>query len=185
MTIRLEPDYNFSTTQVESNVTHSGDDISRVLKSTFGFTSFLPNQEQIIRAVLAGRDVFAALPTGGGKSLCYQLPALLMPGTAVVISPLIALMKDQVDAARELGIEAEFLNSSLTLEEFREVNEKIDSGQVKLLYVSPERLALEEAPIVPVLFITSQVVFQKGIKEINLPALGTPYMSLRTISLSE
>ena len=115
--------------------------IMGVLKSTFGFSTFRPNQEQIIGAVLAGRDVFAALPTGGGKSLCYQLPALLVPGLAVVISPLIALMKDQVDAARELGVEAEYLNSSLTRDEYREVLAKLDRGQVRLLYISPERFA--------------------------------------------
>ncbi len=114
-----------------------------ILKSTFGFSTFMPNQEQIIGAVLAGRDVFAALPTGGGKSLCYQLPALLIPGLAVVISPLIALMKDQVDAARELGVEAEYLNSSLTRDEYREVLIKLKRGQVRLLYISPERFALD------------------------------------------
>ena len=114
-----------------------------VLKSTFGFSGFLPNQERIIRAVLAGRDVFAALPTGGGKSLCYQLPALLMPGLAVVISPLIALMKDQVDAARESGIRAEYLNSSLSREEFLEVIAALERGKVNLLYISPERFALD------------------------------------------
>ncbi|GAH02818.1 unnamed protein product [marine sediment metagenome] len=104
---------------------------------------FKPSQEQITRAVLSDRDVFAAMPTGGGKSLCYQLPALLIPGMAVVISPLIALMKDQVDAARVLGIMAEYLNSSLSRDEFMRVSAKLEEGQVKLLYISPERFTLE------------------------------------------
>ena len=85
-----------------------------VLEKTFGFPSFRPNQEVIIQAILDGRDVFAAMPTGGGKSLCYQLPAMMLSGLTVVISPLVALMKDQVDAAVETGIPAAFLNSSQT-----------------------------------------------------------------------
>jgi ATP-dependent DNA helicase RecQ len=82
-----------------------------ILKSVFGFDEFRPHQEPIIKEALSSRDVFAALPTGGGKSLCYQLPALLRPGLTVVVSPLIALMKDQVDAAKAAGIEAGCLNS--------------------------------------------------------------------------
>src|SRR6266704_3171721 len=84
-----------------------------LLKQHFGFTSFRPLQEEIIRDALAGRDVFALLPTGGGKSLCFQLPALAQPGLTVVVSPLIALMKDQVDALQASGVAATFLNSSL------------------------------------------------------------------------
>src|SRR5512138_3645918 len=87
------------------------------LKRYFGFDSFRPLQEQIIRDSLSGRDTFALLPTGGGKSLCFQLPALLRSGLTVVVSPLIALMKDQVDAAQENGIAAAFLNSTLSAEE--------------------------------------------------------------------
>src|ERR1700722_10216479 len=90
------------------------------LKQYFGFTSFRPLQEEIIRDSLAGRDVFALLPTGGGKSLCFQLAALAKPGLTVVISPLIALMKDQVDAMRAAGVAATFLNSSLAPGESRE-----------------------------------------------------------------
>ena len=111
------------------------------LKKQFGFSSFRPHQEEIVSAILAGRDVFAALPTGGGKSLCYQLPALLTEGLTVVVSPLISLMKDQVDAARENGIPAAFLNSSLGAEAFRETWRNLTTGEIRLLYVSPERLA--------------------------------------------
>src|SRR5271156_3023476 len=89
------------------------------LKQFFGFTSFRPLQEEIIRDTLAGRDVFALLPTGGGKSLCFQLPALVGDGLTVVVSPLIALMKDQVDALTASGIAATYLNSTLTPEESR------------------------------------------------------------------
>lgn len=87
------------------------------LKEVFGFEKFRPNQEAIVTRILEKRDVFAVMPTGGGKSLCYQLPATMLPGTTVVISPLISLMKDQVDGARENGISAAFLNSSLTPDE--------------------------------------------------------------------
>src|SRR6187402_2646777 len=90
-----------------------------LLKQYFGFTSFRPLQEEIIRDSLAGKDVFALLPTGGGKSLCFQLPAIARPGLTVVISPLIALMKDQVDAMQASGVAATFLNSSLDADESR------------------------------------------------------------------
>jgi ATP-dependent DNA helicase RecQ len=118
--------------------------VLRTLRTVFGFESFRPNQEDIVRAILAKQDVFAVMPTGGGKSLCYQLPALLLPGTAVIISPLISLMKDQVDAARENGIAAEFLNSSLGPREMAEVLRKVSSQAVKLLYIAPERFALPQ-----------------------------------------
>jgi len=111
------------------------------LKHSFGFSGFKPNQQNIIDASLAGRDLFAALPTGGGKSLCYQLPALVRPGLTVVVSPLIALMKDQVDAARENGVAAAYLNSSQDAETARGVWRELSAGSVKLLYVSPERLS--------------------------------------------
>jgi len=115
--------------------------VKHQLKHSFGFAGFKPNQQEIIAASLAGRDLFAALPTGGGKSLCYQLPALVRPGLTVVVSPLIALMKDQVDAARENGLAAAYLNSSQDAETARGVWRELGSGTVKLLYVSPERLA--------------------------------------------
>ncbi len=117
------------------------------LKLYFGFDSFKGNQEAIIRNVLDGKDTFVLMPTGGGKSLCYQLPSLLMEGTAVIISPLIALMKNQVDAMRNFSEEdgvAHFINSSLTKMAIENVKSDILSGKTKLLYVAPESLTKEE-----------------------------------------
>jgi len=113
-----------------------------LLKQYFGFTSFRPLQEEIIRDSLAGKDVFALLPTGGGKSLCFQLPALARDGLTVVVSPLIALMKDQVDALQASGIAATFLNSSLNADESRKRLRGLHNGEFCLLYVAPERLML-------------------------------------------
>jgi ATP-dependent DNA helicase RecQ len=113
-----------------------------LLKQYFGFTSFRPLQEEIIRDSLAGKDVFALLPTGGGKSLCFQLPALARDGLTVVVSPLIALMKDQVDALQAAGVAATFLNSSLNADESRNRLRGLHNGEFKLLYVAPERLML-------------------------------------------
>lgn len=117
------------------------------LKVHFGFDKFKGDQEAIIRNLLAGNDTFVLMPTGGGKSLCYQLPALLMEGTAIVISPLIALMKNQVDAMRNMGEEegiAHFINSSLTKSAVDQVKDDVLSGKTKLLYVAPESLTKEE-----------------------------------------
>jgi len=111
-----------------------------LLKTHFGFTSFRPLQEEIIRDALAGKDVVALLPTGGGKSLCYQLPALARPGLTVVVSPLIALMKDQVDALQANGISATFLNSSLSTQESQSRLRGLFRGDYQLLYMAPERL---------------------------------------------
>jgi ATP-dependent DNA helicase RecQ len=113
-----------------------------LLKQYFGFTSFRPLQEEIIRDSLAGKDVFALLPTGGGKSLCFQLPAMAQPGLTVVVSPLIALMKDQVDAMQAGGIPATFLNSSLAQNESRARLRGLHNSEFRLLYVAPERLML-------------------------------------------
>ena len=113
-----------------------------LLKQYFGFTSFRPLQEEIIRDSLAGKDVFALLPTGGGKSLCFQLPALSRDGLTVVVSPLIALMKDQVDALQASGIPATFLNSSLAADESRKRLRGLHKGEYRLLYAAPERLML-------------------------------------------
>jgi ATP-dependent DNA helicase RecQ len=118
------------------------DQLLAPLKQYFGFATFRPLQEQIIDDSLAGRDVFAVLPTGGGKSLCFQLPALVRPGLTVVISPLIALMKDQVDALHAAGIPATFLNSSLAAGESRPRLRGLHQGEFRLLYVAPERLML-------------------------------------------
>ncbi len=112
----------------------------RNLKKYFGYDSFREGQEEIIKEILAGRDVLGVLPTGGGKSICYQLPALMMDGISLVISPLISLMKDQVDALRENGIPATLINSSLSLEDYKKSLSDIKSGAVKLVYISPERL---------------------------------------------
>src|SRR5580658_10133592 len=106
-----------------------------VLKRYFGFTSFRPLQEEIIRDALAGRDVFALLPTGGGKSLCFQLPALVRPGLTVVVSPLIALMKDQVDALQSGGVAATFLNSSLAAGDSRDRLRGLHNREYQILYL--------------------------------------------------
>ena len=121
--------------------------LEEVLKENFGFGTFKGDQEAVIKNLLAGNDAFVLMPTGGGKSLCYQLPSLVMEGTAIVISPLIALMKNQVDAIRNLNEEdgvAHFLNSSLTKQAIDTVKEDVLSGKTKLLYVAPESLTKEE-----------------------------------------
>lgn len=115
-----------------------------VLRRVFGYSEFRPPQDQIIEGVLAGRDTFVLMPTGGGKSLCYQVPALIRPGTAVIVSPLISLMKDQVDALRANGIAASFLNSSLGAAEIRDVMTDLRKGTLQLLYVAPERLMMPD-----------------------------------------
>lgn len=118
-------------------------DLLFTLKTTFGYSSFRPLQREIIEAALGGRDVFALLPTGGGKSLCFQVPALVQTGLTVVVSPLIALMKDQVDALQASGVAATYLNSSLGSEEARSRMAGLHRGQWRLLYVAPERLMLD------------------------------------------
>lgn len=110
------------------------------LKRVYGYDSFRKGQEDIISGILNGRDTLAILPTGGGKSICYQIPSMLLPGTSLVISPLISLMKDQVDALRRVGVSAAYLNSSLSAAEYREVMRNAMAGEYKLLYVAPERL---------------------------------------------
>ncbi len=122
-------------------------DLTKELKKYFGFDTFKGNQEAVIRNVIEGRDTFVLMPTGGGKSLCYQLPSLMMEGTAIVISPLIALMKNQVDAMRHFSEEdgvAHFLNSSLNRAAIEQVKTDILSGKTKLLYVAPESLTKQE-----------------------------------------
>jgi ATP-dependent DNA helicase RecQ len=119
------------------------DGLFQTLKETFGFHGFRPLQREIIESSMSGRDVFALLPTGGGKSLCYQLPALLRPDLTVVVSPLIALMKDQVDQLQATGVAATFLNSTLGARESRTRLAGLYNGEYRLLYVSPERLMLD------------------------------------------
>ena len=112
----------------------------KTLQETFGYEQFRNNQAEIIDSVLAGRDALVLMPTGGGKSLCYQIPALIRDGAGLVVSPLIALMQDQVLALKELGIEAAYLNSTLGWEEQQDVIRRLKSGHIQLLYVAPERL---------------------------------------------
>jgi len=125
------------------------DDISLndYLKKCFGFSKFKGNQEVVIRNVLAGNDTFVLMPTGGGKSLCYQLPSMIIPGTAIVISPLIALMKNQVDSMRSYSAEdgiAHFMNSSLTRMAIKQVKNDVLNKKTRLLYVAPESLTKQE-----------------------------------------
>ncbi|MDD5054855.1 MAG: DNA helicase RecQ [Candidatus Peribacteraceae bacterium] len=117
-------------------------DLPALLKSRFGYDRFRPHQAEIIDAVLRGKDCLVILPTGGGKSLCFQIPALRLPGITVVISPLISLMKDQVDALKANGVAAEFLNSSLSSGEQERIEAAARRGELKLLYLAPERLAV-------------------------------------------
>ena len=115
-----------------------------VLKQTFGFTEFLPVQGEVVTRVLQGRDALAVMPTGGGKSLCYQLPALLREGLTVIVSPLIALMQDQVSQLREVAVPAAFLNSTVLLRDYIATANRVRRGEVKLLYVAPETLVRPE-----------------------------------------
>jgi len=114
------------------------------LHRVFGYSSFRGAQQEIVEHVVAGGDAVVLMPTGGGKSLCYQLPALLRPGIGIVVSPLIALMKDQVDALRQAGVRAAALNSSLAYFEVQEIEEAARRGELDLLYVSPERLVMPQ-----------------------------------------
>ena len=140
-----------------------------VLKKYYGYDSFRPGQREIIDTILAGRDVLGIMPTGGGKSICYQVPALLLEGVTIVISPLISLMKDQVDTLKEYGIAAELINSTLSTSEFREIISRAREGAYKLLYVAPERLEtesfislIEEVPVSMVAVDEAHCVSQWG-----------------------
>ena len=126
----------------------------QVLETTFGYGSFRPPQEEIINTLVAGEDALVLMPTGGGKSLCYQIPALVRGGCGIVISPLIALMQDQVDALRQLGVKASYLNSTLSNEDAYNTEQALLAGEIDLLYIAPERLnqsrmldLLQRAPI--------------------------------------
>lgn len=115
----------------------------QILQEYFGYSEFRSGQEKIIDQILSGRDVVGIMPTGAGKSLCFQVPALVLEGTAIIISPLISLMKDQVDTLNEMGIKAAFINSSLNLQEYKDITAKAQKGEYKLLYIAPERLETE------------------------------------------
>jgi len=112
----------------------------QVLSHYYGYPSFRENQQEVIDTLLAGQDAFVLMPTGSGKSICYQIPSIMLNGVGLVVSPLIALMQDQVEALRQNGIRAAFLNSSLSIEEFKQVEFRVLNGQCDILYVAPERL---------------------------------------------
>src|SRR3954470_6528797 len=119
-------------------------DLTALLRQRFGFSEFRPAQQEVIDKVTAGASVLAVMPTGSGKSLCYQLPALALPGLTLVVSPLIALMKDQVDQLNHLGLPATVINSTVSREQQRSRLEQAIAGRVKLLYVAPERFQNED-----------------------------------------
>ncbi|WP_440876975.1 DNA helicase RecQ [Thalassotalea sp. PLHSN55] len=120
--------------------TTSPEDLQHALKHYFGYDAFRPGQEAIINSLFQGRDSLVLMPTGGGKSMCYQLPATLLPGITIVVSPLIALMKDQVDSLTRQGINAAYVNSSLDSATINDIFQRLSAGEIKLLYVAPERL---------------------------------------------
>ena len=122
------------------SLTASRDRALEILRSVFGYGAFRREQAAIIDRVVAGGDALVLMPAGGGKSLCYQIPALLRDGIGIVVSPLIALMKDQVDALRQAGVRAAYLNSTLTPSEAAEVEREMRQGALDLVYVAPERL---------------------------------------------
>ncbi len=131
-----EADHSFATTTRAQNRVQALD----VLNHTFGFEAFRADQESIVSTLIDGESALVLMPTGGGKSLCYQIPALVRPGTGVVVSPLIALMQDQVDALRQQGVNAAFLNSTLTAAEASQIENTLLSGELDIVYVAPERL---------------------------------------------
>ena len=110
-----------------------------VLNKVFGYKNFRKGQKDIIDSILSGKDTLVLMPTGGGKSLCYQIPALCLEGVAIVVSPLIALMQDQVNTLKSLGVRAEFLNSTLSFDESKDIIKKTLNNDLDLLYVSPEK----------------------------------------------
>jgi ATP-dependent DNA helicase RecQ len=131
------------TTEVRTPATHGESEALATLHRVFGYDSFRGAQEEVIEHVVAGGDAVVLMPTGGGKSLCYQIPALVRPGTGVVVSPLIALMQDQVDALRALGVRAGFMNSTQDFDERRVVEAEFLAGELDLIYLAPERLRLD------------------------------------------
>src|ERR1043166_1787596 len=135
------------TKKTKSATAKTNIDLKAALNEYFGFKDFKDEQKQIIESVLAGKDTFVIMPTGGGKSLCYQLPAMISPGVAIIVSPLIALMKNQVDLVRGYSSNdnvAHFLNSTLSKKEIREVHDDLKTGKTKMLYVAPETLTKQD-----------------------------------------
>lgn len=126
-------------------------DSLQVLQNVFGYSAFRFEQENAIRSILSGRDTFVLMPTGGGKSLCYQVPALVLEGLTIVVSPLLALMKDQVNTLRSKGVEAACLNSTIGVSERLDTLEKIENQQLKVLYLAPERFFGEENELMELL----------------------------------
>ena len=114
-----------------------------ILQRCYGYTAFRSGQEELIDGVLRGKDVFGIMPTGGGKSICYQIPALLLPGVTLVVSPLISLMKDQVSSLKSMGVPAAYVNSSLSPEQVRTVLKNMQQQKYKIIYIAPERLLTE------------------------------------------
>ena len=146
-TVAVRQNRNISTADMPAHVDYSSESLRAELRTYFGFDQFKGNQERIIQSVLTGKDTFVIKPTGGGKSLCYQLPALMSEGCAIIVSPLIALMKNQVDLIRGYSSQdhvAHFLNSTLTKKEIKTVQSHLLSGKTKLLYVAPETLTKQE-----------------------------------------
>jgi len=139
----------------------------QTLKEKFGYNSFRLEQEAIIQSVLQKKDTFALMPTGGGKSLCYQIPALMFDGLTVVISPLIALMKDQVDALRVNGISAAFLNSTQSYQEQNEIINKVKSKELKLLYLAPDSNFIRQLSSFNVSFLSGTASKETGSCDIS------------------
>src|SRR3982750_1118076 len=143
-TVKKNQEKKIKTTTPKST---NGIDLKSALQEHFGFKDFKGEQEKIIHSLLSGKDTFVIMPTGGGKSLCYQLPAMILPGVAIIVSPLIALMKNQVDLVRGYNSNddvAHFLNSTLTKKEIKVVHDDLKSGRTRLLYVAPETLTNQE-----------------------------------------
>src|SRR3954462_5241040 len=135
------------TSSKKSKTIKGSIDLNAALHEHFGFKEFKGRQKEIIESLLAGKDTFVIMPTGGGKSLCYQLPAMVSPGVAIIVSPLIALMKNQVDLVRGYSSNddvAHFLNSTLTKKQINIVKDDLISGRTKMLYVAPETLTKQE-----------------------------------------
>ncbi|MDP4158057.1 MAG: DEAD/DEAH box helicase, partial [Bacillota bacterium] len=134
------------------------DQARQILQTYFGYSSFRKGQEQAIQSVISEKNTICVMPTGGGKSICYQVPALVLPGTTIVISPLISLMKDQVDALIQIGVSAAFINSSLTSSEANQRLQEAIKGKYKLLYIAPERLESYE--------------FMESLKRMDIPLVA-------------